>query len=123
MHAITSRVPERGVCICRVPVSVVELCVGGCVCLPAWDGMWTFTGPTFSVSVCAVAPSMHSATHLPYDKKDESSAQHQGEHVAEGRKGECHGRARQPDDEMGRERERGFLPCSLSLSGDCPPSF
>ncbi|KAA8587212.1 hypothetical protein FQN60_001048, partial [Etheostoma spectabile] len=59
-----------------------------------------------------VAPSVHSATHLPYDKKDESSAQHQGEHVAEGRKGECHGRVRQPDDEM-----------AFSLFISLPPSF
>lgn len=67
-----------------------------------------------SVRVCS-GSSMHGATHLPYDKEDESSAQHQGEHVAEGRKGERHGCASQPDDEMGRERERELAPCSLPL--------
>lgn len=46
-------------------------------------------------------PSVRRATHLPYDKEDESGAQHQGEHVAEGRKGERHGCASQPDDRMG----------------------
>lgn len=30
-------------------------------------------------------------THLPDDEEDESGAQHQGEHVAEGPKGERHG--------------------------------
>ncbi len=69
---------------------------------------------------------MHGATHLPYDEEDESSAQHQGEHVAEGRKGERHGCASQPDDEMGRERERELAPCSLPLYRllpTVPPSF
>lgn len=71
----------------------------------------------FSFSVCHGC-SVYSATHLPYDKEDESSAQHQCQHVAEGRKGECHGCASQPEDEMGRERERE-LPLALSLSGYC----
>lgn len=53
---------------------------------------------------------VHSATHLPYDKEDECSAQHQGEHVAEGRKGERHGCASQPDDEMGWAGERKVPP-------------
>lgn len=49
---------------------------------------------------------MHGATHLPYNKEDEGGAQHQSEHVAEGREGERHGCASQPDDEIGREGER-----------------
>ncbi len=32
----------------NVPVSAVQLCVGGCVCLPAWDGAGTFTGPSWA---------------------------------------------------------------------------
>lgn len=43
-------------------------------------------------------------THLPYDEEDEGSAQHQGQHVAEGRKGERHSCSCQPKGEMGRER-------------------
>lgn len=45
----------------------------------------------FTFSVSAVFSAVRGATHLPYDEEDESGAQHQGEHVAEGRKGECHG--------------------------------
>lgn len=42
MHVITARVPEQGVCIyVCVPFSVVQLCVGRCVGLPAWEGAWT----------------------------------------------------------------------------------
>lgn len=62
MHVITSRGPGRCVCVCvctvcRVPVSVVQLCVGGCVCLPAWaDGVRTLAGPRcarFGFSACS----------------------------------------------------------------------
>lgn len=69
-------------------------------------------------------PCVHGATHLPYDKEDECSAQHQGEHVAEGRKGERHGCASQPDDEMGWAGEREVPPPALCLSfGFCPLSL
>lgn len=65
----------------------------------------------FFLSVCSV----YVATHLPDDEEDEGGAQHQGEHVAEGRKGERHGRSSQPDD--GRvEREEGELSSPLSAS-------
>lgn len=110
-----------------VPVSFVQLCVGGCVCLPVWDGAWTFAGPKcarFSLRFVCNGSCVHCATHLPYDKEDESSAQHQGEHVAEGRKGERHGCASQPDDQMGWEREKGTCPlCSLSLCCYCSLSL
>lgn len=56
------------------------------------------------------------ATHLPYDKEDERGAQHQGEHVAEGREGERHGCASQPDDRGGLRGQKGTSPlCSLPL--------
>lgn len=67
----------------------------------------------FSECVCSV----YVATHLPDDEEDEGGAQHQGEHVAEGRKGERHGRASQPDDGTGRERGRGTFAPALCLSG------
>lgn len=44
---------------------------------------------------------MWNAAHLPDDKEDEAGAQDQGEHVAEGREGECHGCVGQPDDQPG----------------------
>lgn len=88
-------------CACCVPVSVVQVCVGGCVCLPAWDVSVDVHGPYMCPFQLQRGSSVHSATHLPYDEEDESCTQHQGEHVAEGRKGECHGCASQPDDEMG----------------------
>lgn len=90
------------VCACCVPVSVVQLCVGVCVCLSASVGR---SMDVRRPCMCPFQPQhgscVHNATHLPNDKEDECSTQHQGEHVAEGRKGERHGRASQPDDEMG----------------------
>lgn len=53
------------VCSCCVPVSVVQLCVGGCVCLPLWDGAWRSAGPTCAhlgrsvVPVCTVQLTCH----------------------------------------------------------------
>lgn len=60
-------------------------------------------------------------THLPYDKEDEGSAQHQGQHVAEGRKGERHGCSSQPYSQMWREKSGALLgtpppPCPSSGS-------
>lgn len=68
---------------------------------------------------------VHRSTHLPYDKEDESGAQHQGEHVAEGRKGERHGRASQPDDEASRERKGNVppAPCSSVAIARSPSSL
>lgn len=108
--------------MCCVPVSVVQLCVGGCVCLPVWDVSGSMCAH-FSCSVCHGC-SVYSATHLPYDKEDESGAQHQCQHVAEGRKGERHGCASQPDDKMGRERERELPPALYLFLAIAPsPSF
>lgn len=56
------------------------------------------------------------ATHLPYDKEDERGAQHQGEHVAEGREGERHGCASQPDDGGGSRGQKGTSSPLLSAS-------
>lgn len=59
---------------------------------------------------------MRGATHLPYDKEDERGAQHQGEHVAEGREGERHGCASQPDDGGGLRGQKGTSsPLALCL--------
>lgn len=92
------------------------------MCLSACVGRSVYVcRARFSWSVCH-GSSVHSATHLPYDKEDESGTQHQGEHVAEGRKGERHGCARQPDSRMGREREKGLAP-SLFLSNCIAPTF
>lgn len=119
---ITSHGPDCMLCFCQF----VQLRVGGCVCLPVWDGEWTFAGPTrahFSLSVHAAAPV---CTHLPYDKEDESGAQHQGEHIAEGRKGECHGCASQPDDglrETERERAPFFTLCPFVAVPHSPSLF
>lgn len=60
-------------------------------------------------------------THLPYDKEDEGSAQHQGQHVAEGRKGERHGCSSQPYSQLWREKSGALLstpppPCPSSGS-------
>lgn len=74
--------------------------------------------------VFEVCAKLIKCNDLPYDEEDESGAQHQGEHVAEGRKGERHGCASQPDDDMGRERERELSPALyLSLAIAPSPSF
>lgn len=60
------------------------------------------------------------ATHLPDDEEDEGGAQDQGEHVAEGRKGERHGCAGQSDHRAGERKSSSSssLPASsFHLSG------
>lgn len=74
-----------------------------------------FTWNYFSVSACNVDLCLPSATYLPNDKKDESGTQHQGEHVAKGRKGERHGRTCQPGDEDVRTKGKKNTDTFLSL--------
>lgn len=80
----------------HVPASVVDLC--GCTVLVCLCGMIECPPPPLPTPMCLLvqleAGSLGVqgvATHLPYDKEDERCAQHQGEHVAEGREGERHG--------------------------------
>lgn len=74
-----------------------------------------FTWNYFSVSACNVDLCLPSATYLPNDKKDESGTQHQGEHVAKGRKGERHGRTCQPGDEDVQTKGKKNMDTFLSL--------
>lgn len=65
---------------------------------------------------------------LPDNEEDECGAQYQGEHVAEGRKGERHGCPSQPHDGSGRDGGREVAPRSAShtvlwVTPPLPPSF
>lgn len=100
--------------------------VGG-LCLSArvgWSIHGSLNAPIPAFFFCSEVSGVRGATHLPYDKEDERGAQHQGEHVAEGREGERHGCASQPDDGGGLRGQKGTSsPLALCLWVQLSPTL
>lgn len=104
------RAPECvRVCACAMFLSALCLCACGWIVLVCLCGMEhpQALKRGHSIFLGGGVSGVRGATHLPYDKEDERGAQHQGEHVAEGREGERHGCASQPDDGGGLRGQKG----------------
>lgn len=72
-------------------------------CLPESAGYQKASSVHWQGCLPGHRPPLATPSHLPDDEEDERGTEHQCQHVAEGREGECHGRPRQPCSLEGRE--------------------